>query len=279
VLTKRPGWEYKHSREQCRAIEKEFRLEPPRSRTAERTLDHAPTRGEDRMRLDRGIESEKEQLRQAIRSAAEGRPTMTEFIRRLEAQRVQIRPNMGRTGDPTGLSYRLERVAIQGRKLGPAYAWQGVQKHLGVRYDDRRDRPALEKAARTTDGREPERSRPARGERTVRSDQIRPDPMAAVSRLRSLVRDPGRAVGREIVQKLLGTADRIPGGKGVSAVLRTARDLAELVEKPTIGRAAQTVLNVAARVDSRVAVAAKVASLAKGLAEEIILGPERGRSR
>jgi hypothetical protein len=98
------------------------------------------------MARDRGLVSEKEQLKALIRDAAKGHPTMSEFVRRLRAKGVQVRANIARTGHVSGISYRLDRVAVKGSGLGRAYAFDGLQKEQGVRYDRGRDLPALERA-------------------------------------------------------------------------------------------------------------------------------------
>lgn len=166
--------EYLRSKEACRALEREFGLRPVRS---ERTLknDNAPTRGEDWMARDRGMISEKEQLRALIRESSKDAPTMSEFVARLQARGVQVRPNIARTGHVSGISYRLDRVAVKGSGLGRAFTFQGVQKEQGVRYDRGRDLPALEEAAQATWGREPWRRR--------RTPLRLPSPSHALSRL------------------------------------------------------------------------------------------------
>ena len=130
------------------------------------------------MARDRGLVSEKEQLKALIREAAKDAPTMSEFVRRLEAEGVQVRANIARTGHVSGISYRLDRVAVKGSGLGRAYSFEGLQKEHGVRYDRARDLPALERAARATKGLEPLRRR----RRPVRLPSPRP-PSRALSRL------------------------------------------------------------------------------------------------
>lgn len=111
------------------------------------------------MARDRGMVSEKEQLKALIRDAAKDAPTMSDFVRRLQANGVQVRPNVARTGHVSGISYRLDRVAVKGSGLGRAYSFEGLQKEHGVRYDRARDLPALEHATRATMGLEPQRRR------------------------------------------------------------------------------------------------------------------------
>jgi hypothetical protein len=154
--------EYVRNKETCRALERGFGLRPVRNERSR--SDRAPTRGEDRMARDRGLVSEKEQLKGLIRDATEDAPTMSEFVRRLQARGVQVRANVAHTGHVSGISYRLDRIAVKGSGLGRAYSFEGLQKEHGVRYDRARDLPVLEHAARATKGLEPQRRRrrPAR---------------------------------------------------------------------------------------------------------------------
>jgi hypothetical protein len=122
--------EYLRSKETCRALERDFGLRRVRNERP-RFDERAPTRAEDRMARDRGLVSEKEQLKALIRGAAKDRPTMSEFLRRLRAKGVQVRANIARTGHVSGISYRLDRVAVKGSGLGRAYSFEGLQEGTG----------------------------------------------------------------------------------------------------------------------------------------------------
>jgi hypothetical protein len=174
--------------------------------------------------------SEKEQLKALIRDAAKGGPTMSEFVGRLQAKGVHVRANIASTGHVSGISYRLDRVAVKGSGLGRAYTFEGLQKAQRVRYDRARDLPTLEHAALATKGLEPERRR----RRPVR------------------VPSPGRVLGR------------LPGLQQARTELWLAHNLKLAGRAP--GRAA---LNVAERLlptDARTAVRAirKVIDLSRG---------------
>jgi hypothetical protein len=221
--------EYLRNNETCRALERDFSLWPVRNERP-RFDERAPTRAEDRMARDRGLVSEKEQLKALIRDAARGEPTMTEFVRRLRAKGVQVRANIARTGHVSGISYRLDRLAVKGSGLGRAYTFEGLQKGQRVCYDRARDLPTLERAARATKGLEPERRR----RRSVR------------------VPSPGRVLGR------------LPGYQQARTGLWLAHNMELAGRAP--GRAA---LNVAERLlpaDARAAVRAirKVIDLSRG---------------
>jgi len=174
IVVPQPYREYLRNKETCRALEREFGLRPVRNERP-RFDERAPTRGEDRMARDRDLVSEKEELKTLIREAAKGQPTMGEFVRRLEARGVQVRANIARTGHVSGISFRLDRVAVKGSGLGRAYRFDGLQKIHGVRFEPARDLHALERAARATSGIEPLRRR----RRPVRL----PSPSRVLSRL------------------------------------------------------------------------------------------------
>jgi len=205
--------EYLRNKETCRALELDYGLRPVRSERRPGPIqERAPTRGEDRMRRDRGTESEKQQLKALIREAAAGKPTMREFVRRLEAKGIQVRANIARTGHVSGISYRLDHVAVKGSGLGRTYNFQGVQRELGVRYEPGLDLPELQGAARATRGREP-----------------------AWRRGHDLTSRLGCRLGRRI-------ASRMPGLRELRTLTSLARDLKQLTRSPS--RAA---LNIASR--------------------------------
>ena len=215
--------EYLRSKETCRAIERDFGLRPVRNERP-RFDERAPTRAEDRMARDRGLVSEKEQLKALIRGAAKDGPTISEFVRRLRAKGVQVRANIARTGHVSGISYRLDRVAVKGSGLGRAYSFEGLQKEQGVRYDRSRDLPALERAARATKGLEPLRRR----RRPLRL----PSPSRALSRL------PGYQEARTALWLAhnMELASRAPG--------RAALNIAERLLPPDARTAVRVIRSV-----------------------------------
>ena len=217
--------EYLRSKETCRALERDFGLRPVRNERP-RFEERPPTRAEDRMARDRGLVSEKEQLKALIRDAAKGEPTMSEFVRRLRAKGVQVRANIARTGHVSGISYRLDRVAVKGSSLGRAYSFEGLQKGQGVRYDESRDLPTLERAARATKGLEPLRRRrrqfrlpsPSRGLNRLPGYKAR-TALWLAHNLELASHSPGRAA-LNVVERLLP-----PDARTAVRVIRSVIDL------------------------------------------------------
>jgi hypothetical protein len=86
-------------------------------------------------------EPAREELQRLISEVAQGRPTASEFVVRLQAQGVSVWPKF--TGNRLdGFSFGLGKVAFTGQQLGDRYRW-GRLKKAGVSYDPARDLDAL----------------------------------------------------------------------------------------------------------------------------------------
>jgi len=226
-LVPQPWREYTRNKEVCRAIEKEMGFQRVPDRRRLQGHEWHPTRGEERMLRDRGLASEKEQIKYVIRQAAQGRPTMTEFLGRIREQGLSARPNIARNGRVSGISYRLDQVAVKGSQLGRSFTWTGLQRSLGVRYDRQRDAAALEVARRATIGRDVEPRR-GRGRRPVVAA------LRGLSTIRDIVRNPLRAAVTKLlpgVQPVLKAADalRLGGNLVTSPTPTVARMVAGAV--------------------------------------------------
>jgi hypothetical protein len=82
-------------------------------------------------------------LQRFVREAAQGQPTVSEFVTRLRDQGVSVRANVSpNTGTLSGFSFGLGKVAFTGKKLGENFTWPKLQK-AGVRYDVKRDLDTL----------------------------------------------------------------------------------------------------------------------------------------
>lgn len=226
TLVRQEWRDFRRNKDVCQELERDYRL-----RSVDRTrepLSRAPTRGEDRMLRDRGILSEKLQLKGLIREAAQGRPTMTEFLTRLQTRGVQVRPNMARTEHVSGISYRLEHVAVKGSHLGRAYSWEGLQRTFGVRYNPERDLAAVQRAVRRTQSQGPPLRR--RG-----------------------------VVARELgygLEKIAGA--QVPAVLRVAHVARTGTRLRDLMGTPSAATLAAAVARVVPGIDPRLVAIGKL---------------------
>ncbi len=136
--------DYYRSEQVIRGIEKEFGLERVLS-SHERDIEgqkKALTVGELHKALEAGTPSVKMVLQKQLDEAAKYSITMTDFMRNLEHQGVQVIPNMADNGRVSGLSYRIDGKTVKGSKLGKAYTFNGLQKR-GISYDLDRDRGAF----------------------------------------------------------------------------------------------------------------------------------------
>lgn len=85
-------------------------------------------------------------LQEAIASAAQGQPTVTELIDRLEKAGIRAVPSIQKSGRLNGMSYVMDGVLVKGSDLGRSYTAQGLQKRLGVRYEPERGQSRLTQA-------------------------------------------------------------------------------------------------------------------------------------
>jgi hypothetical protein len=179
------------------------------------------------MARDRGLVSEKEQLKALIREAAKNAPTMGEFVRRLQARGVQVRANIARGGHVSGISYQLDRVAVKGSGLGRAYTFMGVQKEQGVRYERGRDLPALERAARATRGLEPWHRRRSPWRSPLTSRALGRPPGYQEARTALWLAHNMELASRSQGRALVNVAERLlpPDARKAVQIIRTVLDL------------------------------------------------------
>lgn len=208
-LVAQPWREYVRNKEVCRAIEKGMGFQRVPALPRSRGHEWHPTRGEERMLHDRGLASEKEQIKHILHEAAQGRPTMTEFIRRVRQRGVDVRPNIARNGRVSGISYRLDQVAVKGSQLGRSFTWRGLQRSLAVQYEPRRDAGPLESARQATIGRDvaPRHGRGAQ---------------PGLSVIRGVVRNPVRTALKELLPEGVQPALKVAGALRLGASLATA---------------------------------------------------------
>lgn len=74
------------------------------------------------------------------------RPTMTEFLARLERHGIAAIPSLQSSGRLNGVSFRWRGKTVKGSDLGRAYTAKGLQQRKGLNYDADRDREALIRA-------------------------------------------------------------------------------------------------------------------------------------
>lgn len=93
-----------------------------------------PTANELRQAERTGKEPMREKLKEAIFPALEGKPTMQEYEKRLQAQDITPLPNIASIGRMNGYAYEIDGICFKGSQLGREYSWSALQKR-GLQYD------------------------------------------------------------------------------------------------------------------------------------------------
>lgn len=135
-------WQSKRRAEKImRAVEREYGLQ--RIKPSSEVNRAAPKRGEIETFNRTGKLSAKMIMQGRVEQALKDSPTVTEFIERLRLTRVEVIPNLQRTGRVSGISFRHNGELMKGSDLGRGFSWGALQKR-GLDYDQERDRSVIE---------------------------------------------------------------------------------------------------------------------------------------
>ncbi|MBE9108391.1 relaxase/mobilization nuclease domain-containing protein [Nodosilinea sp. LEGE 07298] len=96
------------------------------------------TTGEYRLKERTGGELTKEKLWRSLQQHTADQPSMLMLVTRLKAEDISVRL-YARDGQIDGISYGLDGMAFPGYKLGAAYSFKGLQRHLGVDHAPEQD--------------------------------------------------------------------------------------------------------------------------------------------
>ncbi len=127
-----------------------------------------------------------------IDAAAADKPSMSEFIRRLEERGVQPLPSIQSSGRLNGMSYRSDGIVFNGSQLGRAYTAQGLQERKGVSFDPNRDGAALREAAERGGIRRPDRLEREPGGRSETARRTRDRETGLSADQKAMLADVGR---------------------------------------------------------------------------------------
>ncbi|MEM8809326.1 MAG: relaxase/mobilization nuclease domain-containing protein [Cyanobacteria bacterium P01_G01_bin.38] len=136
------SYNYYRLQRAVQALERYFNLvkAPRKPRRERKNL----TTGEYRLKRQTGKAPPKEKLWNAIDQAAEHAASLPALLLRLKALRPDISITLHPpTGSIKGISYAIDGIAFAGYKLGAAYSFGGLQKHLGLSYDPARHEDIL----------------------------------------------------------------------------------------------------------------------------------------
>lgn len=111
------------------------------------------------------------ELATAIDQAASDKPTMSQFIERLEKQGVAAIPSIQSSGRLNGMSYRFQGRTIKGSRIGREYTAQGLQQRKGVQFDASRDSSTLRRALENAGSQRPDPNDATRGRNQESSER------------------------------------------------------------------------------------------------------------
>lgn len=114
-----------------RSLEQEFGLTPTQVKPEKERKNL--TTGEYRLKERTGRNPPKEKLWSEIDQAASDQPSMSLLVARLRSQDISVKLRK-QENQISGISYEMDGVAFPGYKLGKAYSFNGLKKHLGVNY-------------------------------------------------------------------------------------------------------------------------------------------------
>jgi uncharacterized phage-like protein YoqJ len=87
----------------------------------------------------------REQMKATINEVAQEKPTLPEFIERLDDAGIHVHLRFGKLrrekGQIKAITFSQGDVAYLGQSLGEAYHFAGLQQHLGINYEPQRDNP------------------------------------------------------------------------------------------------------------------------------------------
>ena len=129
--------DFSRSQVQVRELERMYNLE--RVPSSFETDRKQYSRAELEHVRDSGEPSIKGRLIESIDRVSSDKPTMSEFVERLEKEGVRAVPNYQSSGKLNGMSYELEGNRVKGSDLGRAYTAKGLQERRGVEYRPERD--------------------------------------------------------------------------------------------------------------------------------------------
>ena len=148
------GWDYLRSEKVLREIEKEYGLFQVKSRDKQqkahstgqvKRIEREQFEYESGKRQTPPEKPIKQKLQQAINKASLDNPTLPLMIARLQIKGIEVRAGFTRNGKSKGISYCIDEQAFSGTNLGAAYTFNGLQKYLGVDYQEERDSEPIKK--------------------------------------------------------------------------------------------------------------------------------------
>lgn len=144
-------------------LEDEKIKQPPKS---------SPRKKEMEKSLRTGEAPERQILQHLVTDAMKGKPTVREFVERLNDAGVDAIPNIATTGRMNGFSFAISdrELTFSGSKLGADYKWSSLVKN-GLDYSSDRDTEFLQELKHEQQIRQSERDERIAGEAAARAHQ------------------------------------------------------------------------------------------------------------
>jgi len=133
---------YRKSEQIVRELEKKYRLQTVES--SKQSKLKAPNRDELEMIERTGRPSKKLMLQHQVKEALKQSTTMSEFIKNLERQGINVLFNQVSTGRVSGITYQIPGFKIRGQALGNQFKFGSIIKQLN--YEQSRESQAINQA-------------------------------------------------------------------------------------------------------------------------------------
>ena len=140
------GNNYRKSEQIVRELEKKYRLQTVES--SKQSKLKAPNRDELEMIERTGRPSKKLMLQHQVKEALKQSTTMSEFIKNLERQGINVLFNQVSTGRVSGITYQIPGFKIRGQALGNQFKFGSIIKQID--YEQSRESQAINQANRRT---------------------------------------------------------------------------------------------------------------------------------
>jgi hypothetical protein len=140
---------YRRSEKIIRALEKKYHLQTVMS--SKHSKIKAPGKDELEMIQRTGKPSKKLILQHQVKEALKQSATMSEFIRNLERQNINVLFNQASTGRVSGITYLVPGFKIRGQALGNQFKFGSIIKQIN--YEQSRESQAISRANRRTKAR------------------------------------------------------------------------------------------------------------------------------
>jgi hypothetical protein len=102
--------------------------------------------------IEQGVRTQQKparlQIADALKIATQGRPTVQQFVERLNAAEIGVKASVATTGKMNGFSFSYDGIAFSGSKISKEFGWKALSER--ILYDEINDREFLAQLDGTT---------------------------------------------------------------------------------------------------------------------------------